>query len=149
MKKNQFLRTAPLSWLTATVCAMVMAPAWSGKLSAHISHAHNDQGEVRCGLFNNPEGWRKEDQALRTIAAPLQGGKAVCEFSDVPPGEYAVAVFHAEQGETKVAYGFLGQPKQGVGFTNNPSITFGAPGFETALVKVGDEPLVVSIELKY
>src|SRR5690606_16369764 len=101
------------------------------------------------GLFGHVDGWRQEEHAVRSVDATIKNGEAVCDFGIVPQGDYAIAVFHAEHGEPSVNYGFLGKPKQGVGFSNNPSITFGAPNFEAARMSVGIEKLAVAIVLKY
>lgn len=138
-----------IQFLAAVACAVMWSPALAGSLTAAVSQARNDLGEVRCGLFDSADGWRKEERALRAVDAVVKNGAAACDFGVVPPGDYAVAVFHAEQGEPKVDYGFLGKPKQGVGFSNNPPITFGAPDFKTALIQVGTEGLTVPIRLKY
>jgi uncharacterized protein (DUF2141 family) len=135
--------------LNALACVFVSGPVFAGPLAAAVSQARNDLGEVRCGLFDSAEGWRKEEHALRAVDAAIKDGKAACDFGVVPPGDYAVAVFHAEQGEPTISYGFLGKPRQGVGFSNNPSIAFGAPDFKAARVSVGQEALVVPILLKY
>ncbi len=81
--------------------------------------------------------------------ATIQLGTATCDFGPVPPGRYAVAAFHAEQGETHVSYGFLGKPKQGVGFSNNPSIALGPPGFEKAAFTVNEGALELPVEVRY
>jgi len=129
---------------------LAVGPAFAGQLAVSVSQARNDSGRVRCGLFDRADGWRDEEQALRAVDAAVVSGKATCDFGSVPAGEYAIAVFHAEQGEPRVEYGFLGKPRQGVGFSNNPSITFGAPGFDTAKVSVGDDDdLNVEVMLKY
>lgn len=86
---------------------------------------------------------------MRAVAAPIHNATAHCDFGEVPEGDYAVAVFHAEHGETQIEYGFLGKPKQGVGFSNNPSIAFGAPDFEAARIRIGREPVNLEITLKY
>lgn len=104
---------------------------------------------MRCGLYDGAEGWRQEDRALHGVESAISGGKAVCSFSDLAPGKYALAVFHAEHGETKIDYGFLGKPKQGVGFSNNPSLRFGPPSFEAASFRVGQEARHLEVILKY
>lgn len=138
----------------ALICLLLLTllpapPALSGPLTVEISQARSDSGVVRCGLFADADSWRVEERALRGVEASIRGGKAHCDFGDVPQGEYAVAVFHARQGETKVEYGFLGKPRQGVGFSNNPSITFGAPGFDAAKFIVGAQAQRIEITLKY
>lgn len=137
-------------WYWATLaCLLVSWPACAGPLAVTISQARNDSGQVRCGLFDRAEGWRKEEHAVRAVDAAINHGEALGDFGAVPEGDYAIAVFHAEYGERKVEYGFLGKPKQGVGFSNNPAITFGPPDFKTAVVPVGTASLHVEIALKY
>ena len=86
---------------------------------------------------------------MRMVNVKIEHGKAVCGFEDVSPGTFGVAVFHADHGEDRVSYGFLGKPKQGVGFSNNPSMTFGPPSFDAASFKVDQSDLNLSLEIKY
>ena len=53
-------------------------------------------------------------------------------FNSIPPGTYAVALFHAEHGETQLQTGFFGQPKEGYGFSRNPTSSMGPPDFSAA-----------------
>ena len=57
----------------------------------------------------------------RCAIAPIKDRHATCVFTGVPAGTYAVAVFHAEHNETQMETGLFGKPKQGYGFSNNPS----------------------------
>lgn|SRR5690554_67656 len=123
--------------------------AFAGPLLVNVEQVRNDSGVVRCGLFASAQAWRQEQSALRTANAMPVNGKAVCDLGVVPAGEYAVALFHAENGEAHVQYGFLGKPRQGVGFSNNPSITFGAPDFEAAKLHIGSEPVRLNVVVKY
>lgn len=135
--------------LVLAASGLCAAAANATPLIVDISGLQNAKGEVRCGLFSGEAGWRNEEQATRTVSASIQGTSARCDFGDVPPGQYAVALFHAQDGETKVSYGFLGKPKQGVGFSNNPSITFGPPDFAKARFELGATPLTLAVEMKY
>src|SRR5690606_19846551 len=71
-------------------------PALSGPLTVEISQARSDSGVVRCGLFADADSWRVEERALHGVEGSIRRGKARCDFGDVPQGEYAVAVFHAQ-----------------------------------------------------
>lgn len=123
--------------------------AGAGTVSVTVTGARNDNGVVRCGLFNSPVGWREPGKQLMKAEGKVAGGKGTCTFANVPDGRYAVALFHAEQGERQVAFNVLGLPKQGVAFSNNLSITFGAPGFDKASFSVGKEPVNLGIKLIY
>lgn len=123
--------------------------AAAADLTVRMSGFVNDEGRVQCGLFNQAEGWRVESRAWKVLTEPIHARRAVCAFGDIPPGRYAVAVFHAPKGEQQVSYGLFGKPLQGVGFSNNPSITWGPPSFESALITVGQNPSVLDVEIKY
>lgn len=139
--------TGVLAGLIASVACL---PAIAGNLVVNVENLRNAQGIVRCGLFASADGWRQEERAQHTTVSTIsERREAVCNFGDVRDGQYAVAVFHAEQGEEKIEYGLFGKPKQGVGFSNNPSITFGAPDFEAAKVSVGPGPTRLKIQMKY
>jgi uncharacterized protein (DUF2141 family) len=116
--------------------AMGMATAASAQagnqISVPIQGLRNNQGVVRCGLYASAAGFRQPGKEFRGVAAPIANQQATCVFTDVPPGTYAVAVFHAENNETQLQTNFLGQPKEGYGFSRNPSTTFGAPEFNAA-----------------
>lgn len=144
--RRAFVTTLSLVLATTSLGASAASALF---LTVNVTDLQNDKGEVRCGLFAGAEGWRDENQAIRTATAPIQGKVARCDFGDVLPGHYAIALFHAPDGETKVSYGLLGKPKQGVGFSNNPSITFGPPSYDKASFELGANALELTVEMKY
>ena len=131
------------------LCGLFPASAAASALDIEIQAARNAQGRVVCGLYDVPDAFRKAGRQIREAESPISGGKAHCRFDNLPPGRYAVAAFHAEHGEREPSYGFLGKPRQGVAFTNDPSIAFGPPHFDEAAIEVGNTPLSIMITLKY
>ena len=98
-------------------------------ISVPVTGLRNDNGEVRCGLYASADGFREPGRQMMGVVAPIKNRQATCVFTNVPPGTYAAAVFHAEHGETEISYGLFGKPKQGYGFSRNPSTLFGPPSF--------------------
>lgn len=121
------LGTAFMIGIAATAAAQS-----ANQISVPIQGLCNSQGVVRCGLYASANGFRQPGKEFRGVAVPIAGQQATCVFDGVPPGTYAVAVFHAENNETQLQTNFLGQPKEGYGFSRNPSTTFGAPDFSSA-----------------
>jgi uncharacterized protein (DUF2141 family) len=113
----------------AASTAMAQAP---GRISVSVSGLRSDNGVVRCGLYASADTFRKPGSEVRGVVARPTGQRATCVFSGIAPGSYAVAVFHAEQNETQIEYGMFGKPKQGYGFSRNPSSSFGPPNFDAA-----------------
>ena len=120
-----------------------------GRLSVSVEGVRNDSGSVRCGLYSSPDGFREPGREMRGAVAPIKNGQATCLFSGVPAGTYAVAVFHAEHNETQMETGLFGKPKQGYGFSNNPSSTFGPPGFASAAFAYKGGALNLPVQLSY
>jgi uncharacterized protein (DUF2141 family) len=125
------MRAITLSALVISIGGVALAQA-PGDISVVVSGVRNDTGLVRCGLYNSPNGFREPGKEFKGAEAKISGGKATCLFNAVPPGTYAVAVFHAEHGETKLETGMFGKPKQGYGFTRDATGTMGPPSFTAA-----------------
>ncbi len=49
----------------------------------------------------------------------------------LPPGEYAIKLFHDEDNSGVLKKGFGGRPKEGVGFSNNPQLGNRLPSYES------------------
>lgn len=97
-----------------------------------VSGLRNNKGDVRCGLYNSADAFPKDGKQFQGAVAQIANGSATCVFNNVPNGTYAVAVFHAEKGETKLRTGFFGQPEEGYGFSRNATGTMGPPSFSAA-----------------
>jgi uncharacterized protein (DUF2141 family) len=138
-----------IAGLTAALLVAAPVVAQAGPVNVTVSGIRNADGIIRCGLYNSPAGFREPGREMMGATGTISGGRATCAFRSVPPGTYAVAVFHAERGERNVETGMFGKPKQGVGFSNNPSIAFGPPNFNAAAFKVGNDPVNLSVRLSY
>lgn len=64
------------------------------------------------------------------------------------PGDYAIALIHDENGNGRLDT-FAGIPREGVGFSRNPAIRFGAPSFRSARFAIAGAPVEQDIRLKY
>lgn len=120
-----------------------------GRLSVTVAGVRNDNGAVRCGLYASADGFRDPGREMRGAVAPIKNGQATCVFSGIPAGTYAVAVFHAEHNETRIETGLFGKPKQGYGFSNNPSSMFGPPSFNAAAFEYKGGHLNLPVQLSY
>lgn len=83
----------------------------------------------------------KRHFAVAAKAGPIPLGTLV-------PGDYAIAIIHDENGNGKLDT-FAGIPREGVGFSRNPVLRFGAPSFKSASFPVAGAPVEQAIRLKY
>lgn len=70
------------------------------------------------------------------------------DFVDLPPGSYAVALFHDENDNGRLDKRF-GIPTEGFGFSNNPHLWFGPPSFKAARVALTAGRVDETVRLTY
>ncbi len=87
-----------------------------------------------------------KDPDKRHFAVPVKNGPI--PLGTVAPGDYAIAIVHDENGNGKLDT-FMGIPREGVGFSRNPVLRFGAPSFGSASFSVAGAPVEQAIRLKY
>ena len=121
----------------------------ANRLEAAVTGLRNDNGVVRCGLYASADGFRQPGREFRGVVAKIKDGTATCVFGSVPAGTYAMAVFHAEQNESRLETGLFGKPKQGYGFSRNPSTSFGPPTFSAASFEFRGGASSVPVRLSY
>jgi len=116
-----------------------------------VSGLRNDHGHIACGLFKGPEGFpRDEHREFRKMIVPISNGSAVCDFKDVPAGEYAATVLHDENKNGKMDFNWIGMPTKGYGFSNDAKATFSPPSFDAAALKyTGAGVLTAPITIVY
>lgn len=108
---------------------------------------HNDRGEVLAAVC--PEADFLSDRCRLRAAAPARFGAVTLTLADVPPGTYAVQVFHDENANRTIDRSLFGIPTEGMGFSNGAAMRFGPPAFSEAAVEVGPEGAEVVVPLRY
>jgi uncharacterized protein (DUF2141 family) len=83
-----------------------------------------------------------------TIAVPIENKQATCRFKNVRYGNYAIVAFHDENHDGDFNQNWLGLPKEGFGFSDNPG-TLRKPVFDDARFIVGQPIVQITIELNY
>ena len=145
---------------TVTMCAVVMlaqlpaiavAETACPGIHVNILDIRNSTGKVACALFESSDGYPREFVKSATNIAMLEirDTQARCHFLDIPPGTYALAVIHDENLDGKLGTNWLGIPREGYGFSNDASATFGAPGFDAASFEYDGQGLDMTIRLNY
>lgn len=101
------------------VCFLALpAFASAGDITVTITGIENSTGTIRVGLFNDGDDY-PDDGFYREEAVDARSGAITVTFSNVPEGEYAIAVMHDENDDYVVNTNALGIPREGVGVSNN------------------------------
>ena len=111
---------------------------------------HNDKGQVICALYSSRDGFPKQsEKALARFSSAIAQKAAVCEFSGIAPGTYAISVFHDENSNGKLDTKFMGIPREGVGASNGAKGHLGPPKFEAAAFSFSGGRLELKITINY
>ena len=111
----------------------------------------NSTGTVACALFESSDGFPTEFllSATNVMLIKIQKAQARCDFEDIPPGTYAIAVIHDENMNGKLDTNWLGIPREGYGFSNEEEGVAGVPSFSAASFPYDGQNLELTIGLHY
>jgi len=99
--------------------------------------------EIRSAFPAHPE------KALEKSNVPIEGERQTIVFKNLNDGNYEISTVHDENGNGKMDSNFLGLPKEGFGFSNNPTLLRGGPEFEAVSVPVSLSNQRIAIQLHY
>ena len=143
-------------WLLLGIVLSVAAEAPSGDMTVRVDGFESDNGAVVIGLFISEEtydadqGGGEEDskQAYQSVTTAVHDGRAEHVFEQLPYGEYALKLYHDENGNGKLDRNFIGIPKESYGFSNNPRTFAGPASYRQALFefKVPDHTLTIHLK---
>ena len=124
-----------IGWVLIAAASQA-AQANESTVDIDLAGLRSQRGSVHVCLTRKPAHFpdcKSDPAALRGSAA---AGKAHLHLDHVPPGRYAIAVFHDENSNRNLDK-FAGIPKEGFAFSRNPSIKFRAPRFEEVAIDLG------------
>ena len=116
-----------------------------------ILNIRNSTGTVACALFESPVGFPTEflHSATNIMVMKVRDNQARCDFEDIAPGTYALAVIHDENMNGKLDTNWLGVPTEGYGFSNDAKTLLGAPSFSAAGFSYNGQNIDLTISLHY
>lgn len=139
----------------ALVAARVGAVGQAATPTANVIHVdvsglRSDKGQMLCALFSSAEAFpTKVDKAIARLTAKIAERQAVCDFTGVAPGTYAVSVVHDENSNGKLDRNFIGMPREGVGASNDAKGHMGPPKFNAASFQYKGGRLDLKIHVNY
>lgn len=120
----------------------------SATVEVDVSGLRSSRGFIHACLTARPEHFPEcqSDPAAQTQSVPSTAGQVV--FRNVPPGRYALAVFHDANANRRLDT-FMGIPREGFGFSRNPVIRFGAPRFDKVSINLAPGFARTTVKLQY
>jgi uncharacterized protein (DUF2141 family) len=123
-----------------------VASPQKANLTVDVQNIRSQKGNVYIALFKPDSGF-PEGKPVDGKKADIQGSNAQITFS-IEPGEYAIAVFHDENGNGILDKRIFGMPKEPYGFSNNFRPRLSAPKFKDCQFSVGTSGKTISIRLE-
>jgi len=135
----------------ANLPAIAFAQTSCPGIHVKILNIRNSTGGVACALFESPVGFPTEflHSATNIMIIKVRDTQARCDFEDIPPGTYSLAVIHDENMNGKLDTNWLGVPTEGYGFSNDAKALLGAPSFSAASFPYDGRNLDLTISLHY
>ncbi len=107
------------------------------------------EGTLYVGWYNEPSDFRINDKAIyREKIEVSNQSEVTIQFSDIPVGDYAIAVFLDENDNYKLDRNLFGIPTEKYGFSNNILPALRPATFEESAFRVSQQEEVVAINLK-
>jgi uncharacterized protein (DUF2141 family) len=150
--RSRFERGARVPTLMlAALFPFALAQAQCPGIHVKILHIKNSSGTVACALFEAPEGFPHDflRMATNVMIIKVRKDQARCDFEDIPPGTYAMAVIHDENMNGKLDTNWLGIPAEGYGFSNDAQGLLGAPPFSKASFPYNGQNIELTMTLHY
>lgn len=109
------------------------------ELKVVIANLESSKGAVIIDLLD------KDEKTVEARTVKISDNKCTIIFKDLPNDQYAIRHIHDENENGELDTNFIGMPKEGFGYSNDPKGKFGPPDFEEWLFTVaGDTEIQIT-----
>jgi uncharacterized protein (DUF2141 family) len=135
--------------VAGVLCVGAAPPNLEQPLTLGVEGLRSTRGMLQVCLTRLPDHFPDctGDPDKRHYSVPATQATGVA-LADLPPGDYAIAIIHDENSNHKLDT-FMGIPREGVGFSENPPLHFGPPSFRSARFTVAGSPVRQDVKIKY
>jgi uncharacterized protein (DUF2141 family) len=134
--------------MAAAAFALLPGAAPVSTLKLSIEKLRSSRGMLRICLTADPKNFPGCVDDAHALTRSVPAGETEIDIGDLPHGDYAAAVIHDENGNAKLDT-FMGIPREGFGFSRNPSIGFGPPRFTAARFTVNSDHEEQDVRMRY
>ncbi|HMN82803.1 MAG TPA: DUF2141 domain-containing protein [Burkholderiaceae bacterium] len=130
---SQALSRAAALMSTALALSASPARAAAGTLELQVDNVGSAEGSLMIALYDKAGDWR--DRPVRSLQQVARPGSVTVTFADLPPGSYAIALYHDRNGNGKLDSNVMGIPREPYGFSGKAP-TMGPANWEQARFEV-------------
>lgn len=115
-------------------------------LTIQVEWLHASEGQIMVAVYDAAQSFMDEKRMFRSLIVPVDSGPVASVSLGLPPGTYAVSLFHDVNADRQLNTNFAGIPKEPYGFSNNPKSTFGPPDYTEAVFRlINDTTITVKL----
>jgi len=133
--------------LPLVLAALVPTLAGAATLEVRIDGLRAAKGHVLVALADSADAWDGKAQPRARMRHPVAGTSETIRFDDLPPGSYAISLFHDENDNGQMDKNIVGMPTEGYGFSQNPRVMRKAT-FEEARFEIAPDGADIVVELR-
>jgi len=120
----------------------------AGRLDVQVANLRSGRGLIRVCLTADPGNFPACVDDADAVTRSVPAGQHLVRFDGLAPGQYAVAVIHDENANHRLDT-FAGIPREGFGFSRNPSVGFGPPRFAAARFALTGDAEMQQVRMRY
>lgn len=143
------MRAARIAGL-ASGLLLLPAAAPLARVEATVTNVRSNKGVFLICLTSDRANFPKcpPGPLSRSLSVPARNGAKI-SFANLPAGDYAIALVHDENDNRKLDT-LMAMPREGFGFSRNPTVTIKAPSFAASAFHVaGGVTVEQQIKVKY
>lgn len=126
------------------------SPGPAHSVTIKVVDLRSHEGVVRACMTTRADIFpkcRNDPKAHRKVVPAASA--ATITFTGVPPGDYAIALLHDENGNGKADRALGMMPREGFGFSRDAKVRMAPPRFEDAVFHHEDRPQTLTIRMRY
>ena len=127
---------------------LISATAPTASVEVDLTALRSTKGSIQACLTRSPSHFPNCKTDPDALKQTVRANVRKLQFTDIPAGRYAVAVFHDENANQKLDT-VVGIPKEGFGFSRNPVVRFGPPRFDKVSIELAPGFTRTSVRMQY
>lgn len=137
-----------LTTLAAIGLALSAGAVHAATLTVDVTAIEKSEGAIMLAMFDGADAYGGDGEPVRAVRIPVSGNQVSVNFEDLPPGRYAIKLYHDANGNGEMDTNMVGLPLEGYGFSGEGG-RFGPPAWDAAAFEVKDDAdNAISIRLR-
>jgi len=120
---------------------------FAADITVTVENIKNTDGAIHIALFTSSDNFPDSSTRTEGLILKIEQQSVTGTFKNLAENDYAIAVFHDENGNNKLDKNFFGVPKEPYGFSGN-STSLMPPSFNEASTALTTDDVNLIITLR-